>query len=91
MSEVRRLWPKCAICGKPVDEMVSWCSAASKDLTIIVRCHGDIDTTVIPAAVLFDVPPEDWGPGTAFSEKRAIKLTKQKEGGVDGKPNTALS
>ena len=46
---------RCAICDKPVDEVIEWYDDLSCEWRLKVRCHGDTDYMAVP---LFKLSPE---------------------------------
>lgn len=45
-------WPKCDLCGKPVDSMRSFSNALDDSITIVVECHGEIESVDFPKSML---------------------------------------
>jgi hypothetical protein len=44
------IWPRCAVCQRPVEKL-SWTADPGTDaLTFTVRCHGAVEHTSIPRA-----------------------------------------
>ncbi len=39
---------RCAICDKPVDEVIEWYDDLSCEWRLKVRCHGDTDYMAVP-------------------------------------------
>lgn len=60
--------PMCAVCGKPVDEIMTTFDHLSLNHLYKVRCHGEVEATQLTEEELQII--SHLGPGVAFNAKR---------------------
>lgn len=45
-------WPRCALCDKPVDEVITEEEPLSRRFVVTVRCHGATESCELPTETL---------------------------------------
>jgi hypothetical protein len=50
----RSAWPTCAICNKPVDELIHAPDLLRQEEIFVAKCHGQIERVEIPRNFLVD-------------------------------------
>lgn len=66
---------RCAVCDKPVDEVIEMYDEASREWRLKVHCHGDTDYMAVP---IYKLTPQQVDQinnqeGVAFSVKRILR------------------
>lgn len=44
--------PRCALCQRPVDELVSWFDVMRREWVFVAKCHGQTERVVVPEELL---------------------------------------
>lgn len=61
-------WPRCAICGTPVQMVESVLCPISDRIRVSVMCHGEVETEYLTVFTLMDSTGVEFG--TAFNQPR---------------------
>lgn len=69
--------PLCAVCGKPVDEVITWIDPNRDTQVFIARCHGDEERCELTPFDLVSAGPHlRLRPGVAFKTKQLANPPK---------------
>jgi hypothetical protein len=71
LAILNALRPRCAICDRPVDELVAYRNEAEDELTFVAHCHGDIERVRLPR----DVRVNQLSPAVAFATRKLVSAT----------------
>lgn len=67
MDFIPTYWPRCAVCGKPVEQLQSWRDPVNGDV-ISAKCHGSSETVFLRDSL--EEGPLTLIGGTAFQSER---------------------